>query len=107
VPARQDAGLPGATRHEGLMNTTTSIRVDGHLLHLAAGEDVDALKARIVEAVTGGARFVEFEGAGDVRVSVLVTPRSAVRLEVHEREDDLEEAVDAPLDADLDLYSYG
>jgi hypothetical protein len=87
--------------------TTTSIRIDGEPFLLAEGQDVEALKARIVDAVTGGARFVEFDGAGDVRVSVLVTPRSAVRLEAHEREGDLDGPLELPVDVDVDLYSYG
>ncbi|MFT2707596.1 hypothetical protein [Clavibacter zhangzhiyongii] len=87
--------------------TTTSIRIDGEPFLLADGQDVEALKARIVEAVTGGARFVEFDGVGRVHVAVLVTPRSVVHLEVHERGDDLDGPLELPVDVDVDLYSYG
>ncbi|MFT2690348.1 hypothetical protein [Clavibacter zhangzhiyongii] len=88
--------------------TTTSIRIDGEPFLLADGQDVEALKARIVEAVTGGARFVEFDGVGRVHVAVLVTPRSVVHLEVHEREEeDLDGPLELPVDVDVDLYSYG
>ncbi|MDA3806255.1 hypothetical protein ACMT9U_09510 [Clavibacter sp. Sh2036] len=89
------------------MHTTTSIRIDGEPIQLAEDQDVEALKARIVDAVTGGARFVDFVGAGQVGVSVLVTSRSSVRVEVHEREDEPEDPEEQSTSADLDLYTYG
>ncbi|OUE23817.1 hypothetical protein BFL36_07155 [Clavibacter michiganensis] len=88
------------------MHITTSIRIDGEAIQLAEGQDVEALKARIVDAVTGGARFVDFVGASQVGVSVLVTSRSSVRVEVHEREDEPEDAEEHASGADLDLYSF-
>ncbi|OUE30763.1 hypothetical protein BFL35_08525 [Clavibacter michiganensis] len=89
------------------MPTTTSIRIDGQRYQLADGEDVAALKGRIVEAVTGRSRFVDFAAVGQVGVSVLVTPRSAVRFEVHEREDEYPaDPGDAPVRTDLDLYAF-
>ncbi|WP_043675895.1 hypothetical protein [Clavibacter michiganensis] len=89
------------------MPTTTSIRIDGERYQLADDEDVAGLKGRIVEAVTGRSRFVDFAVSGQVGISVLVTPRSAVRFEVHVREDeDPADPGDSPLSTDLDLYAF-
>jgi hypothetical protein len=88
------------------MRTTTSIRIDGQRYQLADEEDVAGLQARIVDAVTGGSRFVDFTAGGHVGVSVLVTPRSAARFEVREREDeDPADPGDGPLCEDPDLYA--
>lgn len=90
------------------METTTSIRIDGHSFQLADGQDVVELKSRIVDAVTAGSRFVDFSTAMQGEVSVLVTPRSVVRFEVREHpEEELADLDDAPSDGDLDLYRFG
>jgi hypothetical protein len=89
------------------MHTITTIRIDGQRYQLADEEDVAGLKGRIVEAATGRSRFVEFRVSGHVDVSVLVTPLSAVRFEVREREEeDPADPGDAPLSTDIDLYAF-
>jgi hypothetical protein len=88
------------------MHTTTTIRIDGQGFQLEDGEDVGRLKERIVAAANAGSQFVEFITSGNVGVSVLVTPRSAVRFEVHERQDeDASEPWPIPMRMDLDLYA--
>jgi hypothetical protein len=88
------------------MHTTTTIRIDGQGFQLEDGEDVGRLKERIVAAANAGSQFVEFITSGNVGVSVLVTPRSAVRFEVHERQDeDASEPWPIPIRMDLDLYA--
>ncbi|MDQ0744611.1 hypothetical protein QFZ62_001919 [Clavibacter sp. B3I6] len=88
------------------MHTTTTIRIDGQGFQLEDGEDVGRLKERIVAAANAGSQFVEFITSGNVKVSVLVTPRSAVRFEVHERQDeDASEPWPIPMRMDLDLYA--
>ncbi|RIJ51238.1 hypothetical protein DZG00_09690 [Clavibacter lycopersici] len=89
------------------MDITTSIRIDGHPFQLADGQDVADLKSRIVAAVTGGSRFVDFATVGQGEVSVLMTPRSAVRFEVLDRTEDEPACGDEqPACADPDLYTY-
>ena len=56
---------------------------------LAEGEDVDALKAKIVTACQGGkAAFVDFESVGRGLISVLMTPNLPVRFETIERSEE-------------------
>jgi hypothetical protein len=86
--------------------TTTTIRIDGQGFQLEDGEDVGRLKERIVAAANAGSQFVDFITSGNVGVSALVTPRSAVRFEVHERQDeDASEPWPIPIRMDLDLYA--
>jgi hypothetical protein len=88
------------------MHTTTTIRIDGQGFQLEDGEDVGRLKESIVAAANAGSQFVDFITSGNVGVSVLVTPRSAVRFEVHERQDeDASEPWPIPMRMDLDLYA--
>ncbi|MFS4505203.1 hypothetical protein ACMA46_03105 [Clavibacter sp. Sh2141] len=88
------------------ITTTTTIRIDGQGFQLEDGEDVGRLKERIVAAANAGSQFVDFITSGNVGVSVLVTPRSAVRFEVHEHEEeDASEPWPVPLRMDLDLYA--
>ncbi|WP_317229987.1 hypothetical protein [Clavibacter sp. MX14-G9D] len=90
------------------MDSTTSIRIDGHPFQLADDQDVAELKSRIVAAVTDGSRFVDFSTASQGEVSILVTPRSVVRFEVRERveEESAGFCDDAPVE-DVDLYRFG
>ena len=92
------------------MDSTTSIRIDGHPFQLADDQDVAGLKSRIVAAVTDGSRFVDFSTASQGAVSFLVTPRSVVRFEVRERVEEELAAFDDDAsvgDADVDLYRFG
>jgi hypothetical protein len=66
----------------------THLRIGDQSFYLDPAQDVPALKAAVVEAVTLGTRFVEFLAVGPRVVSVLVTPHLGVRFEAWEREDD-------------------
>jgi hypothetical protein len=60
------------------------LQIDGQSFYLEPDEDIEALEALIVDAVTTGARFVKFRASGHGLVSVLVTPRIGVRFESRE-----------------------
>ncbi|GAB2976274.1 hypothetical protein [Frigoribacterium salinisoli] len=64
----------------------TLLTIDGHRYELSPEQDLDVLKAQLLDAANGGARFVELLVAGQGRctVSVLVTPRVSVQLERRE-----------------------
>ena len=81
----------------------TTLHVDGRAYLLAAGQDVEGLKGAIVEAVTSGARFVDFETASQGAVSLLAAPGIAVRVEVRELDDDGRD--DQPVVVDFDAYA--
>lgn len=91
----------------------TLLTIDDHRYEVDPGQDLDALKRQLVEAVTGTARFVDvvIAGQGRATVSVLVTPRVHARLEqrqadvleVHDGDADVWPA-DTALDYDLDLH---
>jgi hypothetical protein len=66
----------------------THLQIDGQSFYLEPDEDIEALEALIVDAVTTGARFVKFRAAGHGLVSVLTTPRIGVRFESREVDDD-------------------
>jgi len=54
----------------------TQVAVNGATFSLAPGEDVGALKRRIVDAVHADGAFVEFAVAGSRQISVLFTART-------------------------------
>jgi hypothetical protein len=56
--------------------TQTQVAVNGATFSLAPGEDVGALKRRIVDAVRADGGFVEFAVAGSRQISVLFTART-------------------------------
>ncbi|MDY0908845.1 hypothetical protein [Microbacterium sp. CFBP9034] len=62
------------------------VRVDGQMFILEPGQDVGSLQDQILAAARDGAGFVQFDTVGRSRVSVLITPRVAVRFEVIERD---------------------
>jgi len=67
----------------------THLQIDGQSFYLEPHEDIEALKAHIIEAVTSEARFLEFRAAGYGSVSVLVTPRIGIRFEVREVDEEM------------------
>jgi hypothetical protein len=64
------------------------LQIDGQSFYLEPDEDIEALEALIIDAVTTGARFVKFPAAGHGLVSVLITPRIGVRFETREIDDE-------------------
>ena len=64
------------------------VHIDGQTFILTAGQDISALKSRIIDALRGGAGFVEFETVGRGTVAVLVTPNLPVRFETIDRTED-------------------
>lgn len=63
----------------------TKLRIDGQEFHLPEDADTDRIKERVLDAVREGAGFVDFTARGHGRISVLMTPRVAVRFEVVDR----------------------
>lgn len=61
------------------------MRIDGQQFTLDDDTDVVALKRDVLEATRGAGAFVDVRAVGHGVVSVLVTPRTAVRLAVEER----------------------
>ena len=62
----------------------TTLRIDRQAYRLAPEQDVDALKAQILDAAAGGARFVDLLVEGGGRVSVLVSPSVSAQFEHHD-----------------------
>lgn len=60
----------------------TEILADGIPYRLAQDQDLGELKRRIEEAVTTAGTFVEFVVVGNREVSLLITPRSQVSVNV-------------------------
>jgi hypothetical protein len=63
----------------------TTVRIDGQMLVLRPGQDLNELKAKIIEAAKNGAGFVEMETVGRSTVSVMFTPHIGVRFETIEK----------------------
>jgi hypothetical protein len=84
---------------------STELRIDGQSFLLAADEDLDALRARISDAVARGAGFVDFTTGRGERVSVLLSGLSSVLITVQRHRDDEPAAGLSDMMTDPDLYS--
>jgi hypothetical protein len=82
------------------------LQIDGQSFYLEPDEDIDALEALILEAVTNGPRFFKFRAAGYGLVSVLITPRIGVRFDTREiREEEVAGWASEPPEIDF-RYEY-
>ncbi|GAA4265944.1 hypothetical protein [Frondihabitans peucedani] len=63
----------------------TTLRIDGQEFFLPDEADIDQIKERVLAAAREGAGFVDFTVRDQGRISVLMTPRVAVRFEVVDR----------------------
>jgi hypothetical protein len=66
----------------------TTLTIDGHSDVLAHSTHMGMLKSSVEDAVRDGGRFVDLTLAGNIDVSVLISPGVAVYLSTHEVEDD-------------------
>jgi len=79
---------------EGALMRRTTLTIDGHSDVLAHSTHMGLLKSSVEDAVRDGGRFVDLTVAGNVSVSVLISPGVAVHLSTHEVEDDDPDAGD-------------
>ncbi|MDQ0744481.1 hypothetical protein QFZ62_001789 [Clavibacter sp. B3I6] len=84
---------------------STELRIDGQSFLLSADEDLDALRARISDAVARGAGFVDFTTVRGEGVSVLLSGRSSVLITIQQHRDDEPAAGLSAMMTDPDLYS--
>ncbi|MFS4505344.1 hypothetical protein ACMA46_03815 [Clavibacter sp. Sh2141] len=85
---------------------STELLIDGQSFLLSADEDLDALRARISDAVARGAGFVDFTTVRGEGVSVLISGRSSVLITVQQHRDDEPTAGLSAMMTDPDLYSF-
>jgi hypothetical protein len=85
---------------------STELLIDGQSFLLSADEDLDALRARISDAVAHGAGFVDFTTVRGEGVSVLISGRSSVLITVQQHRDDEPTAGLSAMMTDPDLYSF-
>lgn len=83
----------------------TKLRIDGQFFYLDDQQDIAALKAEILAAVTTGPRFIDFTAIGHGAVSALMMPTLGARFEIQDRtEEQLAEWHENPPIIDYETY---
>lgn len=86
------------------------VHINDQAFVLTAGQDIPALKARIVAALRPGGGFVDFTSVTRGLISVLITPHLPIRFETIEHDDHQDQEGELFLGAegipDFDIDSF-